>query len=400
MKTALVVEDSALQRGFLVAMLGELGFGRVLEAGHGEEALQVLDAASLALIDLVITDVDMPGMDGIELITLLAERGGIGRLVVASARDPRLLETVECMAAAQPSMPPLAVVTKPVSRDRLANVLEGMDRTAVGAPAGTAADLSEIERALDAQEFEPFVQPQVAMGTGLLHGVEALARWRHPERGLLGPQHFIETLEGSPLMARFTLQIVERALGHWRNWSRALPRLKLSINLSADNLADAAFIGRLMDLVQQHAMPRELLTWEVTESMLMGPRAMASLARLGLKGHGLAMDDFGIGYSSMQTLSRSPFTELKIDRSFVHAASERANRLAIVGGALELGRRLAITTVAEGVENEADWQLLRRLGCDVVQGYFVARPMPADALLPWLRAERSRLRALAAAVAE
>ncbi|WP_284616816.1 EAL domain-containing response regulator [Aquabacterium humicola] len=397
MTIALVVEDSGVQRRHMVGLLVDLGYEQVLQAANGHEALQTIDAAAQPSIELVVTDIDMPGMDGIELIGRLAQRRDVGHLIVTSARDPRLLETVECLAGAHPAMPLLGAVTKPVSRERLAQLLEGIRAGRGRAPAGAtvAAGLPEIEAALDARQFEPFVQPKVALATGLLHGVEALARWRHPERGVLGPAHFIDAIEGTPLMARFTLQIVERALAHWRNWARALPGLKLSINLSADDLVDPTFVGQLMDRVHQHGVPPAALIWEVTESMLMRPPAMGSLARLGLKGCGLSIDDFGTGYSSMQTLSRSPFTELKIDRSFVDGASERANRRAILDSALALGRQLGISTVAEGVETEADWQLLRTLRCDLAQGYFIARPMPAAELLPWLRANRARLRQLA-----
>lgn len=397
---ALVVEDSLVQRQHMVGLLHDLGYAVVLQAGNGHEALQALDAAAPAGVALVVTDIDMPGMDGIELIGRLAERGGVAHLVVTSARDPRLLETVECLVAAQRDLTLLGAVTKPVSRERLAQLVQaiGSDAAPARRPAAATAtaSLGEIEAALAAEQFEPFVQPKVTLAEGRLHGVEALARWRHPQRGLLGPQHFIGVIEGSPLMGRFTLQIVERSLRHWADWSRALPGLKLSVNLAADDLADAGFINRLTAQVQRHAVPPAQLVFEVTESMLMSPQAMASLARLGLKGHGLSMDDFGIGYSSMQTLSRSPFTEMKIDRSFVHGASERPNRRAILGSSLELARRLGIATVAEGVETEADWQLLRTLGCDLAQGFLIARPMPAEELLPWLRANRARLRGMAA----
>lgn len=395
---ALVVEDSAVQRGHLVSLVQDLKIGTVLEAADGLEALRLLEQQPERRIFLVITDIDMPGMDGIELIGRLAEGRQVENLIVTSARDPRLLETVESMGAGEERIQLLGTLPKPVTAAGLARMLEHA-RPRAGRGGGRPLfepGLDEIGRSLDAGEFIPHVQPKVAIDTGLVKGVEALARWQHPQHGLLGPQTFIPRIEGTPLMARFTLSMVEQSLRHLRDWTRAMPALTVSINLSADDLASQDFIDRLTDLVAQHGAAPAAVTWEVTETMIMNSRSLGNLARLGLKGFGLSMDDYGIGYSSMQTLSRSPFTELKIDRIFVNGASERSNRRAILNSSLDMGRRLGVCTVAEGVETAEDWKLLAELGCDVAQGYLIARPMPAGELVGWCRSERARLRALAA----
>jgi len=396
--TAMVVEDSVVQRNHLVALVEALGFGTVLQAGDGNEALALLSRHEAGAVHLVVTDIDMPGMDGIELIGHLAEGRLAENVIVTSARDPRLLETVESMAADNALLKLLGTVPKPVTQQALVRAL-GLAHTRAprpGQPHAAMPSLADIEQALDLGQFMPFYQPKVWMQTGLLRGVEALARWQHPQFGLLGPQHFIATIEGTPLMARFTLAMVEQSVRQLQAWLRSSPRLTLSVNLSADDLGDKGFLDRLMDLVQTHAVPASALIWEVTETMIMSHQSLANLARLGLKGFGLSMDDYGIGYSSMQTLSRSPFTELKIDRTFVNGASERSNRRAILNSSLDMGRSLGITTVAEGVETVGDWNLLAELGCDIAQGYLVAKPMPGADLLPWITANRARLRKLAA----
>ncbi|KQV47368.1 two-component response regulator [Pelomonas sp. Root1217] len=395
---ALVVEDSAVQRGHLVSLVRELKIGTVLEAADGVEALRLLALQPQQRIFLVITDIDMPGMDGIELIGRLAEGPLVDNLIVTSARDPRLLETVESMGAGDARLKLLGTLPKPVTAAALARMLDhARPRTAgAGSRPQFEPGLDEISRGLDAGEFVPFFQPKVSISTGLIKGVEALARWQHPQHGLLSPATFIARIEGTPLMARFTLSMVEQALRHLQAWTRSLPALTLSLNLSADDLADQAFIERLTDLVARHGAAPASVIWEVTETMIMNSQSMANLARLGLKGFGLSMDDYGIGYSSMQTLSRSPFTELKIDRIFVNGASERSNRRAILNSSLDMGRRLGVCTVAEGVETVEDWRLLAELGCDVAQGYLIARPMPAAELIGWYRGERTRLRGLAA----
>ncbi|KQW51495.1 MULTISPECIES: EAL domain-containing protein [unclassified Roseateles] len=396
---ALVVEDSAVQRNQLVSLVRDLKIGTVLEADDGLEALRLLKQQAQRRIFLVITDVDMPGMDGIELIGHLAEGNQVENLIVTSACDPRLLETVESMGAGDERLHLLGTLPKPVTAAGLARLLnDARSRTGTSGRPPFEPDHDDICRGLSASEFIPFFQPKVSFATGLVTGVEALARWRHPEHGLLGPQAFIPLMEGTPLMGRFTLSIVEQGLRQLNAWTEVLPLLTLSLNLAADDLADQRFVDQLTELVARHGAKPASVTWEVTETMLMNGRSMANLARLGLKGFGLSMDDYGIGYSSMQTLSRSPFTELKIDRAFVTGASERSNRRAILMGSLDIGRRLGVCTVAEGVETTEDWRLLAELGCEMAQGYLIAKPMPAAELLSWIPTHRARLRALAAPI--
>jgi EAL domain-containing protein (putative c-di-GMP-specific phosphodiesterase class I) len=405
-RRVLVVEDSAVQRGYLVGLLRQLKFGEIFEAADGNEALQLLEREQHDRIFLVLTDLEMPGMDGIELTCQLRERRLTDNLIVISARDPRLLEIIESMACEDASIGLLGTLLKPVQLEALtqllckANARSGDCGTASPAPPPAQASLEELAQALARKEFRPWFQPKVAMHNGQLKGVEALARWQHPQRGLLSPAHFIDTLEGHPLMADFTLALVQQVLEHILHWQQAgLPPLSVSVNLSADNLAERAFIDRLTALVMQSGVAPASLVWEVTETSVMRQlsQALTNMGRLRLMGFGLAMDDFGIGYSSMQQFARCPFTELKIDRAFVNGAAQWPNRLLVLKSALDLGQSLGVATVAEGVETEEDWKLLRDLGCDLAQGYLLARPMPAEELVGWMRQDRRRLRALAGA---
>jgi EAL domain-containing protein (putative c-di-GMP-specific phosphodiesterase class I) len=397
----LVVEDSPVQRGYLVGLLRQLGFGEIHEAGDGNEALQLLERQDGGPLFLVMTDLEMPGMDGIELTCQLRERRLAQNLIVVSARDPRLLEIIENMSFDDACLDLLGTLLKPVQLDALTLLLERAGRAAPVKPACVQPDLpllDELAQALARGEFLPHFQPKIAMRSGQLKGMEALARWRHPARGLLAPAHFIDALEGSPLMEDFTLAMVGQVLAQLREWQRhGLPPLTVSVNLSADNLAERGFIDRLTALVLASGVTPSALVWEVTETSVMRQlsQALTNMGRLRLMGFGLAMDDFGIGYSSMQQFARCPFTELKIDRAFVNGASQRANRHVVLKSALDLGQSLGVATVAEGVETLEDWQLLRELGCDMAQGYLLARPMPAGELVGWMRRDRRRLRALA-----
>ncbi|NVM75965.1 EAL domain-containing protein (putative c-di-GMP-specific phosphodiesterase class I) [Duganella sp. SG902] len=400
-RRVLVVEDSVVQRGYLVGLLRQLDFGEILEAGDGNEALRVLEAQAAPLF-LVLTDLEMPGMDGIELTCQLRERRLTENLIVVSARDPRLLEIIENMACEDAAIGLLGTLLKPVQLESLSQLLckaEGRPSDcAPSAPPPPHASLEEIAQALGRREFVPFFQPKVAMRNGQLKGVEALARWKHPRRGVLPPPHFIDALEGTPLMADFTLGMVHHVLERILAWqSHGLPPLTVSVNLSADNLADRGFIDRLMAQVSASGVTPAALVWEVTETSVMRQlsQALTNLGRLRLAGYGLAMDDFGIGYSSMQQFARCPFTELKIDRAFVNGAAQWPNRHKVLKSALDLGQSLGVATVAEGVEKVEDWKLLRDLGCDMAQGYLLAKPMPAEELVGWIRQDRRRLRALA-----
>ncbi|MES2116217.1 MAG: EAL domain-containing response regulator [Pseudomonadota bacterium] len=397
----MVVDDSAVQRSYLVGLLRELGCGAILEAADGNEALRLLEAEQGVPLFLVLTDLEMPGMDGIELTCQLRERRLAQHLIVVSARDPRLLEIIENMGSEDAAIGLLGTLLKPVQRDALAALLGRAGRA--GAPQAAPPEqalpaLDELAGALAAGQFLLHYQPKVTMQTGHLKGLEALVRWQHPVRGLLAPQHFIPVLEGTALMADFTLALVRQVLAQLTGWQQAgLPPLTVAVNLSADNLADRAFVDLLAAAVQASGVAPSALVWEVTETSVMRQlsQALTNLGRLRLMGFGLAMDDFGIGYSSMQQFARCPFTELKIDRAFVNGAAQWPNRHVVLKSALELGQRLGVATVAEGVETVEDWRLLRALGCDLAQGYLLARPMPAAALVTWMRTERRRLRALA-----
>lgn len=397
----LVVEDSQVQRSYLAGLLRQLEFGEILEAGDGNEALQVLERFGEDATYLVLTDLEMPGMDGIELTCQLRERRLARHLIVVSARDPRLLEVIESMSFEAGSIDLLGTLLKPVQLDALAMLLARAGCQSEPRPACAQPDRpchEVLAQAIAEKQFVPYFQPKIAIANGHLRGLEALARWQHPQRGVLAPLHFIEALEGTPLMAEFTLLMVQQVLDRLTEWRHAgLPPVAVAVNLSADNLADRDFIARLTDLVMTSGVPTSSLVWEVTETSVMRQlsQALTNMGRLRLMGFGLAMDDFGIGYSSMQQFARCPFTELKIDRAFVNGAAQWPNRLGVLKGALDLARSLNVATVAEGVELLEDWQLLGKLGCDMAQGYLLAKPMPAQELVGWIKHDRRRLRALA-----
>jgi len=230
-------------------------------------------------------------------------------------------------------------------------------------------------------------QPQVDVASGRVCGVEALARWPHPVRGLVPPAQFIPLAEQTGLIAPLTAWALAEAVRQCRAWRRAGLLLAVSVNLSMWDLHDSALPDRVAALLRAHDVPPAWLRLELTESALMADtaRTMEVLTRLAGLGVGLAVDDFGAGYSSLAYLKKLPVDELKIDQGFVRALATDATDAAIVASTVGLGHALGLRVVAEGIENEGTWDMLAGMGCDVAQGYYLSRPLPAAALARWLR---------------
>lgn len=243
-----------------------------------------------------------------------------------------------------------------------------------------------------------FYQPQIAIATGQVVGVEALLRWRHPERGMVGPQAMLRVAEHTPVMRMLTshvLHLVVAQLAAWRASGRAL---RASANVSVRDLHTPGIAGEIDDLLHRYGVPPDLLQLEITESALTADphRVLDTITRLNRIGVAISLDDFGTGYSSLQHLRRLPIAEVKVDRSFVLGMAGDPDDAAIVRSVVELGCSLGLRVVAEGVEDERTWRLLAGLGCHAAQGWFHARPMPAADLEVWLARYRPLPGALAA----
>jgi diguanylate cyclase (GGDEF)-like protein/PAS domain S-box-containing protein len=258
--------------------------------------------------------------------------------------------------------------------------------------------VGELRRAIRCDELVLHYQPKALLDSSLVHSVEALLRWQHPTRGLIYPDAFIPVAQETSLIGPLTLHVVAMALHQGRIWRDQGLDLTVAVNLSTRNLLDRELPHRLEELLQSADMAATSLELEVTESsMLANPkRAKLVLGELSELGIRLSIDDFGTGYSSLCYLRELPVDEIKIDRSFVMRMSEGHDDVAIVRSTIDLGRNLGLDVVAEGVETREIWDMLLELGCPTAQGYYLSRPVPADALTKWLR-ERTQI-ALATAV--
>jgi diguanylate cyclase (GGDEF)-like protein len=251
--------------------------------------------------------------------------------------------------------------------------------------------LADLRRALDAGHVELHYQPKVSFD-GSVRGLEALLRWVHPDRGRVPPDQFIAIAESSGLMPKLTEYVLETALAQVARWRAEGLTVPVAVNVSPRDVRSPGFAGAVAAQLARHRVPPAALQLEITEHVLLEEPQRAADALAGLTGHGVRMslDDFGTGYSSLVHLRRLPFSELKIDRSFVARLAVDAEDAEIVRCTVDLAHSLGLVVVAEGVEDEETWDRLRALGCDAVQGWLVAAAMPPDETTAWLLARGSR----------
>jgi predicted signal transduction protein with EAL and GGDEF domain len=253
--------------------------------------------------------------------------------------------------------------------------------------AARLALLGEVRPALERGEFVLFYQPQLDLASGRVTSVEALLRWRHPQRGMVAPLEFISLIEQTALVGPVTLHVVELALAQLAAWRAEGLEIGISVNLSARNLHEPELAQQIEALLHSHSVPAAALTVEVTESAAMADpdTAVGLLDTLRALGVGVSIDDFGSGHASIAYLAQLPASELKIDRSFVSRMCESPRDEAIVRTTIDLARHLELRVVAEGIETAAVCERLAAMGCDTGQGYLISRPAPAEELTPWLR---------------
>ena len=265
------------------------------------------------------------------------------------------------------------------------------DQRFEAAPQGQLSLLGELRRAVEQDELLLHYQPKVSLADGRVHRAEALVRWQHPERGMVPPGDFIPFAEQTGYIRQISRWVLGEGIRQAAQWHRQGLDIAISINVASRDLMSSDLLAYVSDMLDRHGVPASQVCLEITESGVMEDpaRALDTLARLHTKGLRLSIDDFGTGYSSLAYLKKLPVKELKIDRSFVMHLVDDADDAAIVRSTIELGHNMGLEVVAEGVERQAEVDLLARLGCDEAQGYFFSRPLPAAAFEEWLHARRA-----------
>ncbi len=344
----------------------------------------------------IVLDLVMPEMDGVEIMRCLAERDCRAEIIISSGVGSRVLDAAR-RSAAEHRLAVIGVLAKPFMPATLRGFLRdgvscgnGNGRVEHGPASAFQIREADLRRALEAGELGVVYQPKLQCESGALAGFEVLARWHHPEHGLIMPDHFIPLMEDAGLIDALTDQVMRAALA----WMRRLPlaaELTLSVNLSARSVVDLAVADRLEALCREAGISPGHVTLELTETAAMEDpvSALDVLTRLRVKGFHLSIDDFGTGYSSMSQLAQLPFSEMKVDKSFVITALTSAESRTIISSIIDLGHNLGLSVVAEGVENEETLGYLRNCGCNLVQGYLFSPPQPGDAIIAWAQARES-----------
>lgn len=384
----LVVDDDPVILDLATKILASARAGRISTAHEGREALEKLMIDN-GHYDIIICDLSMPGMNGVEFLERLTGIGFEGGVLLLSGKDNRLLESVSELARAHQ----LNVIGA-ISKEHL--VKEIIDRIVQNyvpyhktgerqTPFRITED--ELRDGLAGSSLLLYYQPKIDIRTGEISGVEILSRWQHPSEGILPPSSFIPLAESTGLIHELTLSAYKTAVAQIGHFQQASIPLSFSINISANSLGKPQFYQFIVNTLKEHELDPGLVILEITEREIMTDitEILKSLMNLRMQNFGLSIDDFGTGYSSMEKLKMIPFTELKLDRSFVTDVSNRPSARVILESSISLARKLNMEVVAEGVESRADWDTVSELQCEYVQGFYCARPMPAEELFEFYR---------------
>lgn len=385
----LIVDDDEFILKSAAVTLANLGFIDVHCANSAGAAIDILERNE-PLIEVIILDLNMPGVDGIELLRELAGRQFNGGIVLISGEEERTLSLAESLARAR-HLRVLGSVNKPLRADTLRALFDqwyspeaGQDISSEN-PADNITE-AQLRAAIEGKVLEPWFQPKIDIRTGHAVGVEMLARWPTPQ-GKIYPDAFIPLAESTGLVDAMTFMLLTKAVQWVHQWQRAGIDFHLAINVSMESLYDLTFPEKLLEMMSGTDVA---LTVEVTESCLMKDLVspLDNLLRLRLRKIGLSIDDFGTGGANLSQLRDLPFTELKLDLSFIQRAIASPRDQTIMLHTIELAKKIGLITVAEGLEKKEHWDLVTSMGCDMAQGFLLARPMPGEKVEQWAKTWR------------
>jgi EAL domain-containing protein (putative c-di-GMP-specific phosphodiesterase class I) len=395
-KKILVIDDEVDVGEFVCSAAQAMGF----ECSASTDAASFMDKlapdTALILLDLV-----MPDMDGVELLRLLGQQKCQAGIILMSGTGKRIMESAGQLAHAH-GLSIVGQLQKPFRLAELEKVIgqrtETEELTVARQDDRTIIRKDELRRAIVRDEFVLHYQPQIEIATGRVIGVEALVRWQHPERGLVFPDSFIGRMERFGFIDELGWLVMSRGMsevGQFANGNGRAPML--SMNESVYSLHDLKFPDMFVSLAEKHGISPANVTIEITESGLIKELAntLDILTRLRMKQVKLSIDDFGTGYAMMQQLKVIPATELKIDRSFILDMHKNERDRVIVQKTIEIGHELGMHVIAEGVETREQLNFLHLRGCDSAQGYFFSRPLPANEMVAWLHEYRGKLEPIA-----
>jgi EAL domain-containing protein (putative c-di-GMP-specific phosphodiesterase class I)/CheY-like chemotaxis protein len=376
-KHLLVVDDQRLDRAIATHAATRAGF-KVSGAASINETRDLLETGTR--FDFIVLDLSLGSEDGLEVLPLIARFNPEAIIVLASGFDGRILASSQRLASSL-GLLVAGVLRKPILPTALQRLLQQAPHALIhGADIALAIPPEQIRVAIAEGQIRPWFQPKTSLATGIVVGAEALARWVLPDGRSISPAAFIPVAEQSGMAAELTDAILDQALIACARWRVKRPDCLVAVNVSPRLLDDPAITGRVEQMLQKHRVPPGALVLEITESdgIPDTPCAMEILTRLRIRGVNLAVDDFGTGHSSLLSLVRMPFNEMKIDQAFVREAVSNRDSRKVVRASASLGRELGLNVVAEGVETEMMAELVRDAGCHAGQGWLYGRAVPPD----------------------
>jgi diguanylate cyclase (GGDEF)-like protein len=389
LKEAIVIDDDPMVAEFIKPFAESAGF-------HVQTLSDPSTFANIyrANTDLIVLDLNMPVMDGVELIRFLGDNRSEASIIVISGYDQEILTAAKSLAR-RLNLNVLGALQKPIDPAGLESMLEiafdnGGDFQRRHDFKGTAElpSVEDLQTAISTNSLEVYFQPKIDLATKSVAGSEALVRWNHPEKGFIPPDFFVTLAEQNELIGGLTDLVLKRVCKHREYLLKEGYSQKVSINISDQSLADLNFPETISVIVNQSGLSSTGVILELTETSLSTGTVyvLDVLTRLRMKGFEISIDDFGTGHSSLARLSQLPFTELKIDKSFVGVMHSDLAARAIVKNTIDLAHSLNLSVVAEGVETQEQMKILESFGCDVAQGYFISRPLPPEDFEAWLKA--------------
>ncbi|PSW31414.1 hypothetical protein C9J21_16905 [Photobacterium phosphoreum] len=390
----LLIEDHDFQRQVLATQLAHLidpTQDQIHSAANGVDALALMATYQPQLL---FCDLNMPQMDGISFLGHLAEQQFTGAIIITSALDAEVLNSVNKMCKNY-GLNLLGTLVKPMHLEQLKHLLaiaNNIQPTSTMIPLQQDINEQDIIEAFDAGYLTPYYQPIVSLKTGEWVASEALIRFIHPDHGIVPAIKFIKQLANLGKDSHLALLIINHIVNH----QTILGGRKVAVNISANTLVERSFINNVLALHHQYPQLHHWLYFELTEYDIFesAGQALEAAARLGMHGFNLSIDDFGTGYSSLKQLDILPFKSLKLDIGFVQAMPTNYTSKVIIETCLSLAQRLNLTTIAEGVEDITLWLKLQTMGCELAQGYFISPPLPFSQIPIWHTQWQQRSRQL------
>ncbi len=390
----LILEDQPFQRGFLANIFMAVPGVEVETSGDAAHAVAM---CQLTRYHLVVSDLMMPGIDGIQFIQTLAGQEHRPMLALISSASQRMMASARLMAESL-GLTVVGILAKPVSPADVSDLIDRLRQarrdSALGQPRVEPPLVASRERllqAMDNDEITAWFQPKKSLDSGLVVAAEALVRWRHPELGTQEAARFLPLIERHGLEAVLLRHILKASVQAQTRWRDLGFRIPVSINLPPHLLEQRNLPDELLELTLTHGGTAADLCFELMESSTTDHVSdyYAGACRLRMKGFGLAQDDFGQGLSSVHNLVNTPFTEVKIDRALVRGCARDPALRNALATVVALGSKLGLNIVAEGVETDAELATLRKLGCNQVQGFLISRAVPADSFAALLDREKA-----------